>query len=68
MKVNIENPAEVEIIGMLALQEALGPIGTVRFLQRFSKCSGDYTKEKYEHEPLSMEEVMAGMDKIENKS
>ena len=36
-------------------------------LQKFSKCSGDYTKEKYEHEPISMEEVMAGMDMIETK-
>ncbi|MBQ7498398.1 MAG: hypothetical protein IJU00_11295 [Selenomonas sp.] len=66
MKVNIENPAEVEMVGMLALQKALGPVGTVRFLQRLSKGTGDYTKEKYERKELSMEEVMAGMDAIES--
>ncbi|KHM51663.1 hypothetical protein SAMN02745671_01553 [Anaerovibrio lipolyticus DSM 3074] len=65
MKVNIENPAEAEMVGMLALQKALGPVGTVRFLQRLGKGSGDYTKEKYERKELSMEEVMAGMDAIE---
>jgi hypothetical protein len=46
MKVNIENPAEVRIAGMLALKKALGPVGTVRFLQQFNQGNGDYTKEK----------------------
>ena len=30
------------------LPDDLGLVGTVRFLQRFGKGRGDYTKEKYE--------------------
>ena len=57
MKVNIENPAEVRIAGMLALKKALGPVGTVRFLQQFNQGNGDYTKEKYAQPEPSFEEL-----------
>lgn len=66
MKTNIENPAEAELVGMLALQNALGPVGTVRFLQRVGKGTGDYTKEKYEKPQLSMEEALAKIEAIES--
>ena len=52
--------------GSLALMEALGPVGMVRFLQNVSKGDGDYTKERSEQTPLSMEEVMASMDAVED--
>ena len=63
MKVNIENPAEVRIAGMLALKKALGPVGTVRFLQQFNQGNGDYTKEKYEQTEPSFEELDAELKK-----
>ena len=64
MKVNIENPAEVRIAGMLALKKALGPVGTVRFLQQFDQGSGDYTKEKYETPEPSMDDIIEKLRQI----
>ena len=64
MKVNIENPAEVRIAGMLALKKALGPVGTVRFLQQFEQGSGDYTKEKYESPEPSMDDIIEKLRQI----
>lgn len=37
-----------------ALSKALGPVGMVKFMQQFDMGQGDYTKEKYLSEPLSM--------------
>ena len=64
MKVNIENPAEVRIAGMLALKKALGPVGTVRFLQQFNQGNGDYTKEKYESPEPSMDDIIEKLRQI----
>lgn len=64
MKVNIENPAEVRIAGMLALKKALGPVGTVRFLQQFDQGSGDYTKEKYDSPEPSMDDIIEKLRQI----
>ena len=64
MKVNIENPAEVRIAGMLALNKALGPVGTVRFLQQFNQGNGDYTKEKYETPEPSMDDIIEKLRQI----
>ena len=45
---------------MQALEERLGIVGTMRFLQLFDNGgSGDYTKEKYEKEDEPTEEEMA---------
>jgi hypothetical protein len=40
------NPVEIRKKGLDALNNALGPIGMVRFLQQFESGSGDYTKER----------------------
>ena len=40
------NPVEIRKKGLEALDNALGPIGMVRFLQQFESGSGDYTKER----------------------
>lgn len=40
------NPVEIRKKGLEALNNALGPIGMVRFLQQFESGSGDYTKER----------------------
>lgn len=65
MKINIKNPAEVQIAGMLTLKKALGSMGTVRFLQQFDQGKGDYTKEKYTKPDPPIDEVIAGMEAIE---
>lgn len=44
--VNLNNPLEIRIIGMQALKDALGPVGTVRFMQQYDLGYGDYTKER----------------------
>jgi len=48
---------EIRKIGLQALQDALGPVGMVRFIQQYDNGYGDYTKEKYERPDLTVEEV-----------
>lgn len=38
------NPVEIRKKGLEALNNALGLIGMIRFLQQFESGSGDYTK------------------------
>ena len=40
------NLFEIRKKGMEALNEALGPVGMVRFLHQFESGAGDYTKER----------------------
>jgi len=46
--VDVDNPVEVRKLGIQALNDVLGPIGTERFIEQCSIGYGDYTKEKYE--------------------
>lgn len=48
------NPASIRKVGLKALSKALGPIGTVRFLQQFETGLGNYTKDR--------EQWLKGMD------
>ncbi|MCD8148434.1 MAG: hypothetical protein LUE92_02495 [Clostridiales bacterium] len=57
MQVNLNNPIEVRNAGFSALKDALGPVGMVQFIQQFDLGYGDYTKEKYESEDISMEDA-----------
>jgi len=45
MKEQTMTPNELRRIGMDALRQALGPVGTIRFLQQFEAGRGDYTRE-----------------------
>lgn len=59
--VNINYMPQKQLIeeGLQALEERLGIVGTMRFLQQFDNGgSGDYTKEKYEKEDEQTEEEM----------
>ena len=40
------NPVEIRKKGIEALNNALGPVGMVRFLHQFETGTGDYTKER----------------------
>lgn len=42
------NPVEIRKKGLEALNNALGPIGMVRFLQQFESGNGDYKKDRNE--------------------
>ncbi len=60
-RIHIESEA---VLVILALREALGTVGTVRFLQQYDLGYGDYTKEKYEMEEEKEEDVYAQLSKI----
>lgn len=60
-KVKIDGMSEKQLLeeGLQALEERLGIVGTIRFLQQFDNGgSGDYTKEKYDKENEPVEEEM----------
>jgi hypothetical protein len=51
---------EIRQKGLLALRDALGQSGMIRFLQQFSNGSGDYAKERHAWvDNTSMEEIIA---------
>lgn len=50
-KLNMVNSAKIQENGLKALKEALGVVGTIKFLEQFDNGgSGDYTMEKYKTE------------------
>ena len=57
LNVNLSNPIEIRNVGIKALQEALGPIGMVKFMQQYDMGYGDYTKEKQEQPDISLDEI-----------
>lgn len=59
LNVDLNNPMDVRNVGMKALKEVLGPVGTVKFIQQFDLGYGDYTEEKYEEPDISLDEIAA---------
>ena len=57
LNVNLSNPIEIRNVGIKALQEALGPVGMVKFMQQYDMGYGDYTKEKEEQPDISLGEI-----------
>ena len=57
LDVNLSNPIEIRNAGVKALQEALGPVGMVKFMQQYDTGYGDYTREKQEQPNISLEEI-----------
>ena len=57
LNINLSNPVEIRNVGIKALQEALGPVGMVKFMQQYDMGYGDYTKEKYENPDISLDEI-----------
>jgi len=54
---NVNNQTEVRKIGMQALQESLGVVGMLRFIQQYENSFGDYTEEKYQKTDFTVEEI-----------
>ena len=63
LNVNLSNPIEIRNVGIKALQEALGPVGMVKFMQQYDMGYGDYTKEKQKQPDISLEEIDALLKK-----
>lgn len=59
LNVDLNNLMEVRAIGIKALNEALGPVGVVRFIQQYDLGYGDYTKEKQDMPDISLDEIDA---------
>ena len=59
LNVDLNNPMEVRAMGIKALNEALGPVGVVRFIQQYDLGYGDYTKEKQDMPDISLDEIDA---------
>ena len=57
LNVNLSNPIEIRNVGIKALQEALGLVGTVKFMQQYDIGYVDYTKEKQEQPDISLDEI-----------
>ena len=57
LNVNLNNPIEIKNAGVKALQEALWPVGMVKFMQQYDTGYGDYTKERQEQPDVSLEEI-----------
>lgn len=58
--IKITKPSDIRKMGTEALIKALGPIGMARCLEEFDDGgSGDYTKEKYEQQDYSIQEIIA---------
>jgi hypothetical protein len=55
--INLNSPVEIRRAGLQALKEALGPVGMVKFIQQYENGNGDYTKEKYDQEDLTIDEI-----------
>ncbi len=67
LQVNLNNPMEIQIVGMKALKEALGPIGAIRFLQQHNPGYGDYTKERQEQPDVDPDETIARIHEFKQK-
>ena len=57
LNVNLSNPIEIRNAGIKALQDALGPVGMVKFMQQYDMGYGDYTKEKQKQPDISLDEI-----------
>lgn len=57
--VNLNNPLEIRIAGLQALENTLGPVGMARFIQQFNSGYGDYTKEKQDADDVDFDEIDA---------
>ena len=54
--VNLSSPIDVRNAGMKALQEALGPVGMVKFMQQYDMDDG-IIQGKQEQPDMSLEEI-----------
>lgn len=59
LNVNLNNPLEIRTAGMRALEDVLGCVGVVRFIQQFDLGYGDYTKERQNKPDEDFDEIDA---------
>ncbi len=67
VQIDLNDPLEVQSAGLRALQDALGPVGTVRFLQLYSPGHGDYTKERQSEPDVDPDEAIIKLKEFKEK-
>lgn len=65
--VNLNSPYEVRKAALQAVFDALGPVGFTLFMQQIEPGTGDYTKEKYEHPEMTMDEIKAEIQALRER-
>ena len=66
LDIHLSSPIDDRNAGIKALQEALGPVGMVKFLQQYDLGYGDYTKEKQEQPDISLGEIDMLLKSVDN--
>ncbi|MGA9098182.1 MAG: hypothetical protein WB392_04545 [Methanotrichaceae archaeon] len=62
-KTDLLSNEEIRRRGIEALEHALGPVDTIRFLQSFSLSRGDYSMERAKVLNLERDEIVKGIEK-----
>jgi hypothetical protein len=66
-QVFVKDKNTIRRLGIEALNEKLGPIGMVEFMQQFDSGYGDYTKERHNWlDNLTIEDISNGIKKNKN--
>jgi hypothetical protein len=68
MLINYRDQNALRKLGMDALIETLGNVGTIYFIRQFNAGSGDYTKERAAfHAELTFDEIVKGSMEMDSK-
>jgi hypothetical protein len=69
MKTRQATPAEIQVRGFTALEQALNPVEYVRFLQQIMPGRGDYTRQRaHRTDKLTLSEIRKGITKMQSKA
>jgi hypothetical protein len=61
----VKDMNRIRKLGIEALNEKLGPLGTVEFMRQFDSGYGDYTQERHNwQDELTIEDISNEMKKI----
>ena len=65
LAINYRNPSVIRKLGIEALRKELGAVGMAYFIRQHEVGEGDYTKEKYETEDCTMEDIEKKLKEME---
>ncbi|MBR1727989.1 MAG: hypothetical protein IJ728_00460 [Selenomonadaceae bacterium] len=64
INVDLNDSVAVLRAGHKALVDSLGRAGYLKFMELVTVGDGDYTEEKYQEPPLTMEEILEGLKNL----
>ena len=65
MTATMKNPIELRKAGLRALNAALGHDNAKAFLEQYAGGAGDFTKERHEQPRPTLDEIKAGIFRIQ---